>query len=337
MEIKNKANILFIYKDFSTFVRSDYENLSQFYSVKLFKSNLGKSFFQFIIPLIHQFFFLLFHIHKFDVVFCWFADYHSFLPLFFVKLFGKKSYLVLGGYDVQYIPELKYGSFSNPLRSFCSRYSIENCTYNLAVSDNLINDAKKRTKKGKFILLPTGYNPDSFVFGHEKENIVLTVSITSTYQRYMVKGLDRFVELARICPDFQFIIIGIEPKTKTFFEPVPTNLKLIGSVKPDELKLWYKKSAFYAQFSRSEGLPNSICEAMLSGCIPIGVNSGGISYAMGEQGILIDEWDKHIMKNLLMQTKWNQSKGFAARESIINRFHIDLRKDFLSNLINPLK
>lgn len=337
LEIKNKVNILFIYKDFSTFIKSDYKILSQFYYVKLFKSNFGKTFFQFIIPLIQQFFFLLFNIHKFDIVYCWFADYHSFLPIFFSKLFRKKSFLILGGYDVLYIPELKYGSFNNPVRSFCARYSIENATYSLAVSKNLIQEAKKKTTKGKFILLPTGYNPDSYKVGDKKEKIVLTVSVTSTYQRFMIKGLDRFAELARISPDFQFIAIGIKPEAKSFFKPIPSNLKLIGPIKHEELHEWYKRAAFYAQFSRSEGLPNAICEAMLSGCIPLGVNVGGIAYAMGENGVLVNEWDKHIMNNLLLQTNWNKSKALAARESIIKKFHINLRKNFLSKLVNPLK
>lgn len=335
MKAKSKSNILFIYKDYSNFVKKDLEILAEYYPVDDFRSDVQKSFVKFVSAIIHDFFFLLLNIYKYKAVYIWFSDYHSFLPVFFAKLFHKKSFLVLGGYDVTYIPEFQYGSFSNPLRSFCARYSMENSTLNLAVSENLIDEAKKRTKKGSFKLLPTGYEPEIYKGSiQNKQNIILTVSQTSTEQRFKIKGLDRFIELASICPEYQFVVIGVMKSAIDLFEPKPENLKLLPSVKHEELFQWYNKAKFYAQFSRSEGLPNSVCESMLFNCIPLGINVGGIGFAMGDVGILLDKWDSHEMKQKISSLTDYIGVAERARENIIDRFNIKSRKDFLSEIIN---
>ncbi|MGH9945490.1 MAG: glycosyltransferase family 4 protein, partial [Pyrinomonadaceae bacterium] len=44
-----------------------------------------------------------------DLVFGWFASWHTFLPLLFARLAGKPSLLVIGGYDLANLPEDGYG------------------------------------------------------------------------------------------------------------------------------------------------------------------------------------------------------------------------------------
>jgi len=139
-----RKRILFVYTSFSSFVETDYNILSKFADVKQYKFESSKIIFKMIFEQVKLKIFLLMNIWKYDLIYCWFADYHSFLPILFSKLFKKKSILVLGGYDVTYIPELKYGSFSNPLRSFCAKFSIKNVTLNLSVSDNIRKEALER-------------------------------------------------------------------------------------------------------------------------------------------------------------------------------------------------
>ena len=54
------------------------------------------------------------------------------------------------------------------------------------------------------------------------------------------------------------------------------------------MKELYQNTKFYFQGSRLEGLPNSLCEAMLCGCVPIGSKVFGIPDAIGNTGILFD-------------------------------------------------
>lgn len=57
---------------------------------------------------------------------------------------------------------------------------------------------------------------------------------------------------------------------------VEDQLKLIGTLKKEEMIDWYKSIDVYAQPSKQEGLPRSVIEAMSVGCPAIGSNIAGI-------------------------------------------------------------
>src|ERR671936_2759987 len=48
-------------------------------------------------------------VRKSDLVFGWFASWHTFLPFAFARLLGKPSLLVTGGFDTANVPEIGYG------------------------------------------------------------------------------------------------------------------------------------------------------------------------------------------------------------------------------------
>src|SRR5690242_1196216 len=56
-----------------------------------------------------------------DALFFWFADYYSLIPSILARLLRKKVYVVAGGFDVTYIPEVKSGARVRPLRWFLVR------------------------------------------------------------------------------------------------------------------------------------------------------------------------------------------------------------------------
>ena len=84
-----KKNILFVYVNFSSFVKADYEILSTFAHVTKYQFKPGKGIINTGLKLLNQFSYLLLHIWRFDAVFIWFSDYHSLLPILFSK-FGRK-------------------------------------------------------------------------------------------------------------------------------------------------------------------------------------------------------------------------------------------------------
>jgi hypothetical protein len=81
--------ILFVYTNYSTFVKTDFEILSEMHSVKPYQFKPVKGLLKTAWQMLLQLLFLLLNIWKFDAVFIWFADYHSFLPVLFAKLTGK--------------------------------------------------------------------------------------------------------------------------------------------------------------------------------------------------------------------------------------------------------
>jgi hypothetical protein len=82
--------ILFVYTNYSTFVKTDFEILSEMHSVKPYQFKPVKGLLKTAWQMLLQLLFLLLNIWKFDAVFIWFADYHSFLPVLFAKTDWKK-------------------------------------------------------------------------------------------------------------------------------------------------------------------------------------------------------------------------------------------------------
>ncbi len=331
-----KRKILFIYTNYSTFVKTDYEILSSEYEVTRYQFVAAKGLVKTGIQFLKQKIYLLINIWKFDAVFIWFADYHSFLPVLFARLTGKKSFVVIGGYDVANIPEYKYGSLSSPLRKKLTLFTFKNATCCLSVVDELENKIKQVCPKAKTKTIYTGYKFEgekNTVFEQEREKIVLTVSVTENRQRVFIKGLDRFRELAENMPDYTFYLIGANENANHLFEPVPANLKLLPPMNQSGLKEYYTKASFYAQFSRSEGLPNALCEGMLYGCIPLGTKVGGIPAAIGNLGFLTDDWN---VKEVADYANNNHNK--ANREAfslrIKEKFDLSFRKEKLLKEIN---
>ena len=57
-----------------------------------------------------------------DLVFGWFASWHTFLPITLAWLLRKPSVLVMGGFDSANMPEIGYGHQRGGLRMHASRW-----------------------------------------------------------------------------------------------------------------------------------------------------------------------------------------------------------------------
>ena len=325
--VEAKSKILFVYSPWTTFTKTDYDILAAKYDVVKYQFKPRKGLIKVAIQFLKQLFFLIFNIWRFDILYIWFGDYHSFLPVLFAKVLKKKSFVVIGGYDVANLPEINYGSLSRPLRKKMTLFSFRYATLCLPVVEGLEEKLKQVCPKAKSQTIHTGYQfqlNENLNFNTPREKVILTVSITDNYQRYMVKGLDRFKELAEKLPDYKFIIVGVKEAAKNLFEPIPENLILCPPLEQEELIKYYKQASFYAQFSRSEGLPNALCEAMLYGCVPMGMDIGGISAAINPYGLLIKSWNpKEIIAYL--KTPLRKDDRALISESISQKYSLSKR------------
>jgi glycosyltransferase involved in cell wall biosynthesis len=329
-----RSKILFVYSNFSSFVAQDHDMLSSVYEVRKYRFRAIKGLAWTAIELLKQFIFLLANTWRYNAVFVWFADYHSLLPLLFARMFNKKSFVVVGGYDVSYLPEYNYGSFNRPIRKFFAKTSLRLATVCFPVAEALGEKIKSISPDSNVEVLPTTTDNQRFNFlNFERAKTVVTVAITENYQRAMIKGLDRFRELAATMPDFEFTIIGIKESFLSFFNPLPGNLKLIPSVPYYELPGYYNKASFYAQFSRSEGLPNSLCEAMLCGCIPLGTDVGDIKLTIEGIGLVLNEWTLTDIPGFIRSNHNNTQLRELSRVRIIEKYDPEIRRKRLKNLI----
>lgn len=283
-------NALFIYTHSSTFVRGDISILRKKYNLKEYQfKNAPK--YQLPLSLIKLFFYLLFNIYKFNLIYIWFADYHSFLPTLFAKLFGKRAYLVIGGYDVCREKKYNYGSFSKPLRGFMSLNSIKWASCNLCVSANIERTVKAIAPNAKTTVIYNGvlvstaidsslandlisYSASAKELAQRK---VLCVALVGTVQAFYIKGIDRYNRIAALLPHIQFTLVGCSPTVFSLAGWAPSpNLKVVEAVPPEQLVEYYLTSHVYCQFSRRESFSLSLAEAMSYRLIPVISTAGGM-------------------------------------------------------------
>ena len=332
-----KQSVLFVYVNYSTFVKADFDILSSFANVTKYQFKPGKGIIKTGIELLKEFIYLIFNVYKFDSLFIWFGDYHSFLPVLFAKLFRKKSYVVIGGYDVSTLSEYGYGSFSHPIRSFFTQNTFKFVNLCFPVAEALRIKLLKINPKADAETIATSIDSERFNFAeYERARQIITISSTENHQRLMVKGLDRFRELATHLPEFEFIIIGVTDDVKSYFDPLPPNLTLLPPQQFDQLTQYYQNASFYAQLSRSEGLPNALCESMLCGCIPIGTNVGDIQITIGNTGLTLEEWKPEILVKFIQLNHNNFQLRDRAREQIKNLYNPAKRIERFRQLIDIL-
>lgn len=330
----DKEKILLVYTNFSTFVENDYNILKKKYKVKKYHFSI-QSKPRIIILFIKQFFWLIFNIHKYSKVYIWFADYHSLLPIIISKIYSKKSYLVIGGYDVCRIRDIGYGSFKNKIRGFCAINSIRNANTNIAVSKYIQRKIKAIANNANSTVI---YNSVNINLEQQKEiqkeNIVLTVGIINSVQRIKLKGIDTFIEVAKKTPNIKFIIVGANKELmNSYFNYIPKNIIIVGFSNSKELNNYYSKAKIYCQFSRIESFCITLAEAMLHNCTPIVFNVGALKEIVEKKDYLCRNNIDDISNIIQDSIKDYKESDSILRNSIINRFSNEIREKKIFNLI----
>lgn len=323
--------ILFVYTRLTTFVQGDINILEKEYHLSLYcVDNTSKT--RQLLAMSRLFFYLLFHINKFDIIFTWFADYHSYLPIFFAKYFSKKSYVVIAGYSVSRIRSLKYGSFVNPVRGYMTKYSMKNATLNLCVSKHVERVVRSIAPLAKRELLYDGITFSSAT-PTSKENTVLCVALSSSKQTFYIKGIDRYISVARIAKDIKFVIVGLdEINLSHLIGDAPENLEIMPRLPHDELVEYFTKAKVYCQLSRSESFAVSLAEAMYHNCVPVITNIGGMPEVAGDFGYKV-KGDDAIEVVVAIRSAMNLPSSDKYRERVNKMFTTEVRAKALLDIL----
>jgi glycosyltransferase involved in cell wall biosynthesis len=334
---------LFLYTHLSTFVRGDLAILSGSFDVKEYQVvNTPKR----VLPwsLLKLALFLIINICKFEFVYIWFADYHSFLPLLFSRIAGKRSYLVIGGYDICRERRYKYGSFSNPLRSIAAISSIKMATTNLCVSNSVQRVIRAIAPSSRSCVVYNGVNIDLLSYpessaqdsssGGISSSEILCVALVSTAQSFYIKGIDRFNSVAESMPDNNFVLVGCNPDVFILTGVTPAkNLKILPRLNHSNLKDFYINSKVYCQLSRRESFSLSLAEAMSYNCIPVITKTGGMPEVIGELGFMADGDN---ISQIVSQIKaaLTTHRSDVLRKRVLDNFSLKRREESLLKIIN---
>jgi len=267
----------------------------------------------------------------YDIILVWFGDVHASVSARVARWLRKPVVIILGGYDVSDVQG--YGFLSRPENLRRAKTHFKRASLVLTVSNALRSEFVRRFPREawKVSVLPTGI--DTFVFqpGTHKEARVLSVAPVDEWARALVKGWDRVVEVARLLPDIPFLLVGASKEVSERLDG-PANLSVRGPVKHPELVPIYQESAVFLHPSRSEGLPNSLLEAMSCGCVPVATSVGGIPEAVGDAGFLTSEDPKAIAAAIEHALK-SEPLGTMARERVSASFSITRREERLLALL----
>lgn len=362
----DKGKLLFIkrYDINSKFVLNDIDILSEKYKITLKEVRVFNNVY-IIIAFLKEFLYLLFNVWRYKIVYIWFADYHSFLPVLFCKITGIKSIICAGGYESTYIPEINTGvfirsTFSQKIRLFCVKFSLNNCDIILTVDETLIHNintyiysdihGKKPLEDGIKFFIPDlkakiaavhlGYDPQIFRKNERVKNeySVLTAGLIVNDNEYRRKGIDLLIEASKQMQDVKFVVVGLSNEYIELLSGLNLkNVELIGKVSYERLIEEYSKAKVFAQISMFEGMPSTICEAMLCECVPVGSNVNGIPKIIDKFGYVIEKRNlNEIVEKLYKALNANEETALKAREHIINNFSINRRKTSLLKILESL-
>ena len=80
-----------------------------------------------------------------DVVFGWFASWHTFFPITLAWLLRKPSVLIIGGFDTANMPDIGYGYQQGGIRRRASRWIMRRASRLVTNSEYSLSEIKRNT------------------------------------------------------------------------------------------------------------------------------------------------------------------------------------------------
>ena len=322
--------ILFVYSRPATFVRVDLELLRERWEVEEW-AQPGR----YANPLA-----VLRAVRRADLVFGWFASWHTFWPITLAWLLRKPSLLVVGGFDTASVPEIGYGYQQGGARRRLARW-IMGCASRLITNSRFTRDevVSLGLPAQRVTVVYHGFEDTIGALpAGPREPIALTVSNVAwlTVER---KGLLPFVEAAPFAPEFRFVLVGDWADGAADFlrEVAAPNVELTGRVSDEDLAGWYRRASVYVQASRHEGFGMTVAEAMLGGCIPVVTAAGALPEVAGDVGERIEAPRPDLIAEAtLCAHQAPESERARARERVLEHFPLEARRRGLYEAVERL-
>ena len=329
--INKKPRILFIKpRSGSTFIKKDEKILKKYFDVRVFDWSSEKHPKLKILKLLLK--------KDIDLIFIWFAlEYFSPIILF-SRLFRISSVVIAGGYDVAYVPEIKYGQFTYSwYKKILAKFALKYADIVLPVSKFTKNEMLDKVKPKQFKLVYNGVDVNKFIPAGEKEdNLIISVGgINSSNLKR--KGIETFVKTAKFIPEARFVVIGkIFDDSIDYLKSIAaSNVEFTGYVSEDELIKWYQKAKVICQLSYYEAFGLTPAEAMACGCAPVVTKErAGLPEFVGNTGFFVpygnEKATAEAIKKALKTSKETENK---VRERIAKMFSLDNREKRLLEII----
>jgi glycosyltransferase involved in cell wall biosynthesis len=273
-----------------------------------------------------------------DLVFGWFASWHTFFPITLAWLLRKPSVLVIGGFDVANMPDIKYGHQQGGLRRWASRWLFRRARRLVTNSNYSLSEIERNTPIPPACVTVIHHGvPDPFgaLPAEPKQQLALTVGAVD--QGTLVqKGQLPFARASRELPGVRFVLAGnwLDAAVDDLRAAGGPNLELTGWLSDEQLLDAYRDAAVYVQASRHEGFGLAVAEAMLAGCVPVVMNVTAMPEVVGDAGIYIESQDADaIAAGIQAALELGPPASRAARERILTTFPMDRRREGILRVV----
>ena len=265
--------------------------------------------------------------------------------------------VALGGFDAACLPGMRYGVFCSRWRAPLAAYVLRRASLLVPVAGALIrnqNDigaAPPHTAQGvaahvddletRAVAVPTGYDADAWPLGpRQRPASVCAVAYLADWRTFKVKGGDLLFAAARLLPEVRFQIVGVEAgfmRELTERGAPPSNVELCPPAKREALVRVYSAASVVAHLSRSEGLPNVLCEAMLCGCVPVVTDVGAMREVVAGVGIVVRSAAPETIASAIQAALGDAGvRREAARARIVESYSRERRRRELFGLLDAL-
>lgn len=268
-----------------------------------------------------------------DLVFGWFASWHTFFPITLAWLLRKPSVQIIGGFDSANMPDIGYGYQQGGLRRWASRWIMKRASRLLTFSHYSRSEIAANTPIPKervevlYLGVPDRFGPMSE--GERRERIALTVGhIVKT--TLLHKGHRPFVEAARHLPDVRFLFVGKwhDDAIEHLRSLAPDNVEFTGWLSDEALESLYARASVYVQASRHEGFGLAVAEAMLAGCVPVVMDVTAMPEVVDGAGVLISSQEPEaVAAGIREALSRGPEANAAARQRILDKFPMQARRD----------
>ena len=326
-----KIRICFVGSLSHTFVRRDYEILKKHFEIDLIQPPNNKKAWIKYPSIVKD------KVKKCDVVFGWFAGWHTAFPVHYSKKYNKPSVIVVGGYDAAYVPEINYGAFTNIKEKIPAKYVLENADLLLPVSEFTKREILEKVKPKKIKVVYNGVDVEEFKPARERRNTIVTIGRV-TKLGIKLKGLETFAQASLYFPDCDFVIIG-ETEDSAIDKLKSINPKLVftGPISHESVRKWLQSAKVYCQLSYRESFGMGIAEAMSCGCIPVVTKSGAIPEVVDNTGFYVPYGDEKATAEAIKKAlDTPEEMGKKARERIKNLFSVEKRERKLMETIKSM-
>jgi glycosyltransferase involved in cell wall biosynthesis len=321
------TRILFVHSRRASFVAIDREILAERYEIEdLYQPGRAPN------PLA-----VVGGVARADLVFGWFASWHTFLPIMLARLLRKPSVLVIGGFDTANMPDIGYGHQRGGLRRWASRWIMRLANRLVTNSDYSLSEIERNTPiaPARVTVVHHGV-PDPFgELPSAKGREALTVGAIDR-TTLVQKGQLAFVRAAGELPDVSFVFAGrwLDDAVDVLRAAAPANVDFTGWVSDSELHERYRRAAVYVQASRHEGFGLAVAEAMLAGCVPVVMNVTAMPEVVGDAGVLIEsQRPAEVAAGVRRALELGPDAGRRARERVLSSFPMERRREGIQRVV----